>query len=506
MLSFQSLIFLIFAPLIASLIILCPLFPSTDTAVRRFSKWFSVCHFLYAITFLLLFQSQNPVLVLEDELKLFSLHWIDTLGISATFSMDSLSLALVLLTTFIFFIAFVMSKRTIKKDFKIYYSLMFLLEMCILGIFCAKDLFIFFLLWELELVPMYFLISKWGSVNAKASAMKFLLYTFFGSIFILLGIFTIYFYSYSISGVLTSNMDMLITDSNLYPPQIIYFAFICFLIGFGVKLPIVPLHTWLADAHSDAPTPVSIVLAAILLKTGAYGLLRFNLSLFPDIFLTLAPALMFFAAVNCIYASSLAVVQKDIKRLIAFSSISQMGIFLIGLFSVNYIGLSGAVFQLISHAIIAAGLFTVAGILYSIYSTRDIDYIHNHLKNSPLFMFVSIPIILAAVGVPLFSGFIAEFLSFVGGMTSDFGITLPKILTSISIFTIVLSSAYILKLFHSCFFGVRDLNFTRDISGHRLNVLIIISVIVLFFGIFPNFLSDIYMPFIDTTVDMLGVQ
>lgn len=503
---FPSLIFLIFAPLIASLIILCPLFPSTDTVVRRFSKWFSVLHFLYAISFLLLFQAHNPVMNLEDEIKLFESPWIDTLGINAVFSLDSLSLVLVILTSFIFFIAFVISKRTIKKDFKIYYSLMFFLEMCILSIFCAKDMFLFFLFWELELVPMYFLISKWGSKNARTSAMKFILYTFFGSIFILLGIFTLYFYNYSISGVLTSNMDMIITDSALYPYPVILFAFFCFFIGFGVKLPIVPLHTWLADAHSDAPTPVSIILAAILLKTGAYGLLRFNLSLFPDIFLSLAPALMFFAAVNCIYASMVAVVQKDIKRLIAFSSISQMGIFLIGLFSFTYIGLSGAVFQLVSHAFISAGLFVIAGILYSVYSTRDITYISNHLKNMPLFMFVSIPIVLAAVGIPLFSGFIAEFLSFIGGFTSEYGIFYTKLMTVICVFTVVLSSAYILKLFHSCFFGVRDYAFSRDISGHRLNILIILSAAVLIFGIFPNLLSDIYSPFIDTAIDLIGAR
>ncbi len=506
MYAFQSLIFLIFAPLIASLVIICPLFPTTDTIIRRFSKWFSIFHFLYAVSFLVLFQAKNPVIIIEDELKLFDISWIDTLGISASFSIDSLSLVLVLLTTFIFFIAFVMSKRTIKKDFKLYYSFMFFLEMCILGIFCAKDLFLFFLFWELELVPMFFLISKWGSENAKKSALKFLLYTFFGSIFILIGIFALYFYNHSVSGVLTSNMDMITTEPNLYSYPVLLFTFLCFLIGFGVKLPIVPFHTWLADAHSDAPTPVSIVLAAILLKTGAYGVLRINLGLFPEVFVILAPSLMFFAAVNCIYASFLAVVQKDIKRLIAFSSISHMGIFLIGLFSLNYIGLSGAVFQLISHAFIAAGLFIIAGILYSLYSSRDITYIQNHLRNYPIFMFVSIPIILAAVGVPLFSGFIAEFLSFIGGFSAEYGIYYTKLLTAVCVFTVVLSSAYILKLFHSCFFGVKDFILTKDIGGHRLNILIIISVIVFIFGIFPNILSDIYLPFIDTTVDILGVE
>lgn len=508
MLNFQSLIFLILSPLLAALIVICPLFPNSETFIRRFSKWFSLAHFIYALSFFVLFQSQNPMLEIEQEMQIFGNHWLDSIGVSALFNMDTLSLTMVLLTSFIFFIAFVMSKRTIKKDFKIYYSMMFLLEMSVLGIFCSNDMFLFFMFWELELVPMYFLISKWGSENAKRSAMKFLLYTFFGSIFLLAGILLLYFYNYNQTGVLSANLDMLNIEFNIFDGALLNTIFLCFLIGFGVKLPIVPLHTWLADAHSDAPTPVSIVLAAILLKTGAYGILRFNLSLFPEQFVNYAPILMFFAVINCVYAACIAFAQKDIKRLIAYSSISQMGIFMVGLFSLTAVGISGGIFQLVSHAFIVTGLFVIAGVIYSVYKTRDITIIQNNVRSMPLFMFISIPIILAAAGVPLLSGFISEFLCFVGGFTSAwYNPAYSKLLTSVSIFTIVLSSVYILKFFHSIFFcSSKNEQSQRDISGHRLSVILIIAFIVIILGVFPNLLTDIYSPFIDTTVDLLGVQ
>lgn len=508
MINYLSLIFLVFSPLIAFGVILSPLFGDNEVYIRRFSKGFASLHFLYTILFLAFFDPSSYAMSYETELRLFDISWLKTLGITATFGVDALSLLLVVLTSFIFLLALVASKSTIRTKHRFYYSMMFLLQTAVLGVFCSKDMFLFFLFWELELIPMYFLISEWGSGESQKSAMKFVLYTFFGSIFLLLGMLALYFYSFASNGVLTANIESLNISESIYPIGFQVMVFLGFLIGFAVKLPIVPLHTWLPDAHCDAPTPVSMILAAILLKMGAYGLIRFNILVFPDIFKALAPTLMIFAVINIIYAACIALVQKDLKRLVAYSSISHMGIVLLGLSALNQIGLNGAIFQMFAHAFISAGLFMIVGLIYTRCKTRNIDSLRGLGAVMPNLMTLSMPICFAAAGLPLLAGFPGELMSFIASFNANYDdYVYPKIYTLIAISGLILSAGYILKMLHSVFYChiPGQWNNVKDITGHQLAVLYVLCIVIILFGVLPGSLIDIYNPLTTIIMDVLKV-
>ncbi|HBH19326.1 MAG TPA: hypothetical protein DDX14_10430, partial [Cyanobacteria bacterium UBA9579] len=339
--NFLSLTILVLAPLVGALIIVGPWFPNHEVAIRRFAKGFAGFLFFYSLFFLLFF---NPTQHGYQFIETF--NWIKPLGADFSLALDGLSLILVVLTTFLVLLACIASKFNITKKHKLYYSLIFVLTSAILGVFASKDLFLFFLFWELELIPMYLLIAIWGTGRKEYSAMKFVLYTFLGSIFMLASILAVYFYHYSQTGILTFDLGILAAPkAYIYPMAFQMLAFFGFFIAFAVKLPVVPFHTWLPDAHVDAPTPISMLLAGILLKMGGYGLIRMNLQILPEAMKVLAPVLVVLGVINIIYAALIALVQEDLKKLVAYSSVSHMGIVLLGLGALNIAGVSGAVFQ-----------------------------------------------------------------------------------------------------------------------------------------------------------------
>ena len=356
---FLSIPFLIFMPLVVSMFLISPLFTRNEIVVRRFSKSVFGFHFLYTILMLIFFDPANPYV---NQIHFFGLDWIQSIGVKFIFKLDNISMILTALTSFVFLLASFASKFNIRTNHKFYYSMLMLLMSAILGIFTAGDMFVFFLFWELELIPAYFLIGgKWG-VNenpmAQSSAIKFVLFTFLGSMVMLLGILLLHYYNFISNGILSAVFSDI--NSSSIPDYIQNLISICLLIGFGVKLPIIPLHTWLPDAHTNAPTPVSMILAGILLKTGAYGIYRFNYQTLEDAFITIAPILAVFALVNIIYTAFVAYAQTDIKRIVAYSSISNMGLVLLGLCAINQIGLSASVFHMVAHALVTCGLFMIA--------------------------------------------------------------------------------------------------------------------------------------------------
>ena len=486
---FLSIPFLIFMPLIVSLFVISPLFTKNEIVVRRFTKGVCLFHFLYSILMLACFDSANPY---TSEIHFFGLDWVQSIGVKFAFQIDSVSMILTVLTSFVFLLAAFASKLNIRKSHKFYYSMLLLLMSSILGIFTASDMFVFFLFWELELIPAYFLIGgKWREEdetqqeNAKKSAVKYVLFTFLGSMIMLLGILLLHYYNFIANGILSANFADIV-DSAI-PDYIQNLIAICLLIGFGVKLPIVPLHTWLPDAHTNAPTPVSMILAGILLKTGAYGIYRFNYETMPVSFHWLAPALAILALINIIYTAFIAYAQTDIKRIVAYSSISNMGLILLGLCAFDKIGLSASVFHMVAHALVTCGLFMIAGIVYLRFKNRDINTLGGIATVMPrLFGFATL-IVLASIGVPAFAPFVSEILTIIGAMNSD----LSEVLKFSAVFSLpllILSSCYMLKFLHRGFFAELKPEYEKinDISVHEFLVLAAILAGLVIFGLYPN--------------------
>lgn len=484
-----SIPFLIFMPLVVSMFLISPLFTRNEIVVRRFSKSVFGFHFIYTILMLIFFDPANPYV---NQIHFFGLDWIQSIGVKFIFKLDNISMILTALTSFVFLLASFASKFNIRTNHKFYYSMLMLLMSAILGIFTAGDMFVFFLFWELELIPAYFLIGGgWKNETddelkrAQSSAIKFVLFTFLGSMVILLGILLLHYYNFISNGILSAVFSDI--NSSSIPDYIQNLISICLLIGFGVKLPIIPLHTWLPDAHTNAPTPVSMILAGILLKTGAYGIYRFNYQTLEDAFITIAPILAVFALVNIIYTAFVAYAQTDIKRIVAYSSISNMGLVLLGLCAINQIGLSASVFHMVAHALVTCGLFMIAGIVYLRCKNRDINTLSGIAVVMPRLFGFAVVIVLASIGIPAFAPFISEILTMIGALNADFSDVL-KLVSVFSLPLLILSSCYMLKFLHKGFFGELPETYEKvnDITVHEFIVLASILAGLVIFGLFPQ--------------------
>ena len=487
---FISVPLIVFLPMLASFLIMSPMFTSNKISVRRFTKVFCGLHLLYVIFLLVMFNTSAPLI---GKVSFFGFDWIESLGVKFEFKLDGIRMILTLLTSFIFFLSALVSKTEIKKNHKFYYSMLLLLMSAVLGIFVANDMFVFFMFWELELIPAYFLIGGdytfIENPDSKKSAMKFVLFTFLGSMVMLLGILLLHYYNYITSQTLTASFDNIFTERITFNLKLL--ISICFLVGFGVKLPIIPLHTWLPDAHTDAPTPVSMVLAGIMLKTGAYGIYMFNYNILKDVFGYIAPVLAILALVNIIYTAFVAYAQTDIKRIVAYSSISNMGLILLGLCAFNKIGLNASAFHMVAHGVVTAGLFLVCGIVYSRCKTRNINFLEGIAANMPVLFALSTMIILASIGVPLFAPFISEVLTIISALFSELGNVL-RITSVFALPLLIISSCYMLKFLHSAFMGNNQGFYAKanDVTTQEFIGLMSIVVVLMALGIFPQVLIE----------------
>jgi NADH-quinone oxidoreductase subunit M len=427
-----------------------------------------------------------------------STSWVGRIQIEYFLGIDGLSFPMVLLTALISFIAVIASWK-IDKALKGYMAMLLLLDTGMMGVFVALDFFLFYVFWEVMLLPMYFLIGIWGGPRREYAAIKFFLYTLLGSVLMLLAMIALYF-SVTVPDpatgdrIHTFNMLAMMNPANFEPGSLLagagtafrQLAYLGLFIGFAIKVPIFPFHTWLPDAHVEAPTAISVILAGVLLKMGTYGILRICYPMFPEIAQQWVVPLAILAFINIVYGALCAMAQQDFKKLIAYSSVSHMGIVLLGMAAMNTQGMVGAVFQMFNHGTITAMLFLIVGVIYDRAHTRDLDAFGGLALTMPKYTGIMTVAFFAALGLPGLSGFISEAFSFLGAFQNE----QIRVITIVSTLGIVLTAAYMLWTLQRVFLGQKNEKWGMmpDVDGRELAALVPLAVIVLSLGIYPSLL------------------
>ncbi|MGC9327907.1 MAG: complex I subunit 4 family protein [Candidatus Hinthialibacter sp.] len=483
-----------FWPLIGMAVILC-----TPSRAKLFIKQIA---FLFTIPSLLcglrMLQLFDPAA--EGYQFAAKVNWIESFHIYYQVGADGLSAPLIFLTVLLCPIC-LLASWGINDRVKGYFSLFLLLETGMLGVFVALDFFLFYLFWELMLLPMYFLIGVWGGPRREYAAIKFFLYTLFGSVFLFIVMIVIYLYTGSFD---LAQLGGQIAESDLAAANALkWWLFLALYVAFAIKIPAFPFHTWLPDAHVEAPTAISVILAGILLKMGTYGLLRISYPLLPDMAIAFAVPIAVIALINIVYGALAAMAQSDLKKLVAYSSISHMGIVMLGMAAMTREGMNGAVLQMFNHGTITAMLFLLVGVVYDRAHHRDIDGFGGLAKNMTTYAGFTAVAFFAALGLPGFSGFISEILCFIGGFMSSF--LAVKIIAVLGTSGILLGAVYLLWTYQRMFLGPLNEKYADmpDCTLREIATLAPLAVIITVLGIFPNLLIHLFEPSMNRLTDYL---
>jgi NADH-quinone oxidoreductase subunit M len=421
-------------------------------------------------------------------------RWIVGYGINYHVGIDGISLFLVLLTTFLMPIIILSSWTYIQDKVKEYLIFLLILETGIIGVFVSLNLFLFYVFWEAMLIPMYFLIGVWGGKRRIYATVKFVLYTMIGSLLMLVAIFVMYSLFFKATG--TYSLNIFDYYKIIIDPGLQIWLFVAFALAFAIKVPLFPFHTWLPDAHVEAPTAGSVVLAAVLLKMGTYGFLRFAMPLFPDALMKLLPYLSILALIGIIYGGLMALIQKDVKSLVAYSSVSHMGLIMLAVFAMNFEGIQGGIYQMLNHGLSTGALFLCVGILYERAHTRLIKDFGGVSKQMPIFSALFLICMLSSVGLPGLNGFVGEILCLFGVFKAS------KLLAILGVTTVILAVAYLLWMFQRVMQGPitnENIHSFKDLNTREIIYLVPIVILMFWMGIFPQ----TFLRKMDTSIDFL---
>jgi NADH-quinone oxidoreductase subunit M len=408
-------------------------------------------------------------------------RWMPTLGIAYHVGIDGISLLLVLLTTFLAPLVLVSAWRAIEDRVKEFVLTMLILETGMVGVFVSLDLFLFYVFWEAMLIPMYFVIGVWGGANRIYAAVKFVLYTMAGTVLMLVAILALYFQHGAATGAYTFDLPVL-ARWVIEPGLGQNLMFLAFALAFAIKVPLFPFHTWLPDAHVEAPTAGSVILAAVLLKMGTYGFLRFCLPLFPDASLLFGPAVSVLAVIGVVYGAWVSTVQADIKKLVAYSSVSHLGFVMLGIFTLNQQGLVGGVIQMINHGLSTGALFLMVGMIYERRHTRLIEEFGGLWKTVPAFSALFLVVSLSSLGLPGLNGFVGEFLILVGAFQTS------PWLAAVATTGVIFAAVYMLWMYQRVIFGEVTREENRrlpDLTPREWAVLVPVVVFIVWIGVYP---------------------
>lgn len=486
MINFSILSLLTFVPLVGALFIM--IIRGDQATIDRNSKrvalYTTTFNFLLSLYMLIRFDSTSA-----DFQFVESQPWFPALGINYHLGVDGISLFFVILSTFLTPICILASWKSIKTRVREYMVAFLVLETFMVGTFCALDSVLFYIFFEGVLIPMFIIIGVWGGPRRVYSAFKFFLYTLLGSVLMLVALLTLYLQ------VGTSDIPTLMENPVVRDMQM--WLWLAFFASFAVKMPMWPVHTWLPDAHVEAPTAGSVILAGVLLKMGGYGFLRFSLPMFPEASEFFAPMVLWMSVIAIIYTSLVALVQEDMKKLIAYSSVAHMGFVTLGIFTATTQGVEGGIFQMISHGVISAALFLAVGVVYDRLHTREISRYGGLVKNMPKYATVFMVLMLGSVGLPGTSGFVGEFLTLMGAFQVD---------TIVAVFAttgVVLGAAYMLVLYRRVVFGEqvnKDAAAMKDLNKLEYSYFVPLVLLVIWLGVAPGVVMDKVAPSVEKLI------